>query len=169
MNKGKPGDDDHLENLAEYISDERKLMICGNGVDYLDAARAVNQMMWVKSYYGKTRNCALVQLIVSYTNPAINADDACEMTREIAGYFNGSNQTLYCVHEKDNQCSNYHAHILVNPVNLNDGKIMQTDTVSMRPFCDHVADVTGTNYRLKYKGKRCSSGGSGEHLDMNDT
>ena len=31
---GDPGNDEHLENLTRYMSDDRKLMIGGNAIDY---------------------------------------------------------------------------------------------------------------------------------------
>ena len=151
VKRGKPGDEDHLENLAEYISDGRALMIGGNGIDYHDLNAVNNQMMMVKQYYGKTKNCALVQVILSYDKSVNNAVDACNYTRQAASYFNEDYQTLYCVHEKDNSCSSYHAHIMVNPVNINDGRMMQTDSESMKPFCEHFANVTGMKNRLIFK------------------
>ena len=151
IKRGNPGDEDHLDNLAEYISDKRALMIGGNGVDYHDLDAVKDQMMKVKEYYDKTKNCALVQVILSYDKSVNNAVDACNYTRQAASYFNEDYQTLYCVHEKDNSCSSYHAHIMVNPVNINDGRMMQTDSESMKPFCSHFADVTDSKVWLKYK------------------
>ena len=40
---------------------------------------------------------------------------------------------------------------MVNPVNINNGKMMETDPVSLKPLCDHVAKITGAKVRLKFK------------------
>ena len=151
LKRGEPGDEDHLENLAEYISDDRALMIGGNGVDYHDLDAVKDQMMKVKQYYGKTKNCSLVQIILSYNKSVNNAADACNFTEQAASYYDEKFQTLFCVHARDNECSNYHAHLMINPVNINDGKIMQTDSDSLKPFCEHFSEVTGAKTWLKFK------------------
>ena len=151
VKRGNPGDEDHLDNLAEYVSDKRALMVGGNGVDYHDLNAVKEQMMKVKEYYDKTKNCVLVQMILSYNNTVDNTEDACNFTRQAASFFDENYQTLYCVHAKDNECSNYHAHIMINPVNVNNGRMMQTDSESMKPFCAHFAEVTDAKVWLKYK------------------
>ena len=151
LKRGMPGDDTHLGNALDYVSDDRALMIGGNGVDYLDSDEAYRQMNDVKKYFGKTKNCALVHLMVSYTQKVDNAETACKFTEQVAGFFNENYQTMYCAHEKDNECSTYHTHIIINPVNLNDGKIMQTDHENMQPFCKEVSRITGTNYQVEFK------------------
>lgn len=148
---GDPGDGDHLQNLAHYMSDDRKLMIGGNGVNYADADAVASQMENIKAHYGKTKNRAHVQVIAPYNEPGMTAEKACEYTREVAAYFDEDYQTLYCTHQPNDNCSFFHSHIMVNPVNFNNGKMMATDADSLKPFCDHVAKVTGTKVRLKFK------------------
>ena len=151
VKRGEAGDEDHLENLAEYVSDKRALIIGGNGVDYHDLNAVKEQMILVKQYFGKEKNCSLVQMILSYNKSVDNAEDACNYTRQTAEFFNEDYQTMYCVHAKDNECSNYHAHLIINPVNINDGKMMQLDLQSMEPFREHFAEVTGSKNRVIYK------------------
>lgn len=53
VKRGMPGDDTHLGNALDYVSDGRALMIGGNGVDYTDPNEAYRQMNAVKEYYEK--------------------------------------------------------------------------------------------------------------------
>lgn len=148
---GNPGDDEHLENLVRYMSDDRKLMIGGNGVDYTNAEAVAKQMESVKEYFGKTKNRSHVQVILPYNEQGITADQVCEYTKEAAAFFDADYQTFYCAHQPDEKCGYYHSHILINPVNIHNGKMMETDADSLKPFCDHVAKVTGSKNRLKFK------------------
>ena len=153
VKRGMPGDDTHLWNALNYVSDGRALMIGGNGVDYTDPNEAYRQMNAVKEYYGKTKNCAFVQLIVSYPKNVNNAEAACEFTKQIAKTFEEDYQMVYCVHEKENEFSDSHAHYILSPVNLNDGKMMQTDHESLQPLCQEVSRITGATYQVEFKKK----------------
>ena len=148
---GDPGDSDHLKNLAHYMSDDRKLMIGGNGVDYTDENAVISQMEIVKEYFGKTQNRSHVQVILPYNEQGITAEKTCEYTKKAAAYFDDDFQTLYCAHQPDADCDYYHSHIMINPVNIHTGKMMETDPVSLKPFCEHVEKVTGAKNRLKFK------------------
>ena len=148
---GNPGDDEHLEHLAQYMSDDRKLMIGENGVNYTDAKQVAKQMQSVKENFGKTKNRSHVQVILPYNEQGITAEKACEYTKKAAAYFDEDYQTLFCAHQPDNHCDFYHTHILINPVNIHNGKMMETDPASLKPFCEHVEKVTGAKNRLKFK------------------
>ena len=148
---GNPGDDEHLENLVHYMDDDRKLMIGGNGVNYTDEKAVASQMENVKEHFGKTKHRSHVQVILPYNEPDITAEKACDYTREAAAYFGNDYQTLYCAHQPDEDCDYYHSHIMINPVNYNNGKMMETDPASLKPFCKHVEKVTETKVRLKFK------------------
>ena len=55
LKRGMPGDDTHLGNALDYVSDDRALMIGGNGVDYLEPDEAFRQMNDVKNISGKLK------------------------------------------------------------------------------------------------------------------
>ena len=55
LKRGKPSDDAHLWNALDYVSDDRALMIGGNGVDYLEPDEAFRQMNDVKNISGKLK------------------------------------------------------------------------------------------------------------------
>ena len=156
MIRGVPGDIDHLNNLINYIGDDRKLNIGGNGVDYNFPYTVLDQMMAVKKYYGKEANCPLVQAIVSYDEPDLTMEQACQYTEQIAEYFDDKDyQTLWCTHAADHNCSQYHMHLLINPVGVSDGKMMNTSKENYEAFEQHVHEVTGHETDLKFgKDKR---------------
>lgn len=137
--------------LAQYMSDDRKLMIGGNGVNYTDDKAVATQMQNVKEHFGKTKNRSHVQVILPYSQKGITAEKTCEYTKKAAAYFDDDFQTLYCAHQPDADCDYYHSHIMINPVNINNGKMMETDAASLKPFCEHVKKVTGERNRLKFK------------------
>ncbi len=148
---GNPGDDEHLKNLAHYMNDDRKLTIGGNGVNYANADAVASQMENIKAHFGKTKNRSHVQVILPYNEQGMTAEKTCEYTREAAEFFDKDYQTLYCAHQPDEECDYYHSHIMVNPLNYHNGKMMATDADSLKLFCDHVAKVTDTKVRLIFK------------------
>ena len=150
---GDPGDEEHLEHLAQYMSDDRKLMIGGNGVNYTDAKQVAKQMQSLKEDFGKTKNRSHVQVILPYSQKGITAEKTCEYTKKAAAYFDEDYQTLYCAHQPDADCDYYHSHIMINPVNINNGKMMGTDPASLKPFYEHMEKVTGERNRLIFKKK----------------
>lgn len=150
MMRGEPGDIEHLGNLINYISDDRKLNIGGNGVNYNTPYAVLDQMMAVKEYYGKEKNCPLIQAIVSYDEPNLTVQQACQYTAQIAEYFDGEYQTLWCTHAADHECSQYHMHMLINPVSYKDGKMMNTSRKNYGNFERHVQEVTGHKTNLKF-------------------
>ncbi len=80
-----------------------------------------------------------------------DTDTACEYVQKAAAFYEEDYQTLYCAHEKDHECKSYHGHILVNPVNIHDGKMLNTGHDQMDAFRNHVSDITGNENRLIYK------------------
>ena len=153
VKKGESGDDEHRENLVNYIEDDRKLMIGGNGVDYTNAGATLKQMETVAEYFDKTHVCPLVQVILAFDGSVTDPQMACAYTKQAAQYFGEDYQSVYCAHEKDHECATLHAHIMLNPVNVQDGKLLDTNHDNMDAFCDYVSDITGNNNRLIYKRK----------------
>jgi len=162
MIRGNVGDMEHLENLVDYISDDRKLNIGGNGVNYNTPYAVADQMMALKEYYEKEDNCAFIHAIVSYGEPNLTAEQACQYTKQIASYFEDEYQTLWCTHAADHGCSQYHMHMLINPVSYKDGKMMNTSQANYKDFEKHVQEVTGQKTDLKFGRKAKSENKSTE-------
>ena len=151
---GDPGDIAHLYNLNNYLADDRKLNFGGNGVNPNNPVDAFNRMMAVKAYYGKEQNRSLVQIIVSYGDKNMTAEKACQYTEQIALYYKEDYQSLWCTHAADHECSQYHTHILLNPVSYKDGRMMNTSLENLRKFEKYVQKVTGNKTDIKFKKKK---------------
>lgn len=151
VSKGESGDDEHLKNLIEYIADDRKLLIGGNGVNYNDAKTAFDQMDYVRTYYDKKHECPLAQVIVAYDESITDAETACDYTKQAVSFFSDEYQRIECVHEADRDCGNYHAHILLNPVNLKTGKQLDTNKEYVNQFSEYVSEITGTKNKVLFK------------------
>ena len=70
---------------------------------------------------------------------------------DYAKYVEQNNLTNHITHKPGDNCNFFHSHILINPVNMHNGKMMETDPESLKPFCEHVEKVTGCRNRLKFK------------------
>lgn len=92
-------------------------------------------------------------MIMSYPKNVNNVEAACEFTKQIAKTFEENYQMVYCVHEKDNERSNLHGYMIFNSVNVNNGKMMQTDHESLQPLCQEVSRITGTDYQIEFRKK----------------
>ena len=149
-----PGDDEHRENLVNYLSDERKLAMGGNGVDYHDPDAVIMQMQTVTDYFDKSHRCPAVQLIVAFDEKVKDADTAVGYIKEIAERLPDEYQSLYCVHEKDAEYNSYHGHILINPVSTKDGRQFDTSCKNVNHFCDEITEVTGNENQLIFKRNR---------------
>ena len=149
-----PGDDEHRENLVNYIEDDRKLAIGGNGLDYTNSEAAVSQMQAVTDYFDKSHNCTGVQMIVAFDDKVSDQETAIDYIRQIAGQLPDDHQHLYCVHERDSEINTLHGHILINPVNALDGRQLDTSISAMDPICDDIERITGNKNRLIFKRNR---------------
>lgn len=121
----------------------------GYGVSDTDPNLAYDQMYEVKKYYGKTEDNPIMHFIVSFDNKVQDAETACRYTEQIAAPFKGQYQMLTAVHKEDQGGSKYHGHIILNTVNLNDGKLYHSGRYELGQLAMRVHDVTG-NYCKPY-------------------
>lgn len=133
-------------SFKEKIEPGEKLIdITGYGVSDTEPKLAYDQMYAVKEYYGKTGDNPVMHFIISYDQNVQNADTACKYTEQIADYFSGDYQMITAVHKENQGGSQYHGHIIMNTVNLNDGKLYHSGITELKQFAMHVHEVTG-NY-----------------------
>lgn len=145
----------YLHNLCCYIEKKNingetvyPVDVGGNGVNFYSAADVQNQMMAVKKFYGKTSDNPLIHLMVCYDESVTGSEQACNLSRKIASFYDDDYQYYYCTHNKDNEFPHYHTHILINSVNYINGKLFNSGYENMQSFCKYVADVTGQKSRL---------------------
>lgn len=151
VKRNTAGEGNYLKNACNYVADKRAIEVNGYGVSSDNAKNAYEQMMTVKKYYGKTSGNPLLHVVVSYDGSVKSAEQACELSRKCAEYYNPDYQTLCCTHEKDRGCSNYHSHIIINSVNYNDGHMINSSIENMNDFCKYVGDITGSKTKLCFE------------------
>lgn len=118
----------------------------GYGVCDTNPNYTYEQMKQVKKYYEKTGDNPVMHFVVSYDKKTVaDADTACAYTEQIAGVFNGQYQMITAVHKEDQGNSLYHAHIVMNTVDVNTGKLYHSGRKELAELAIAVHDVTG-NY-----------------------
>lgn len=149
--------EEYLSNAIGYVHHKNKqnippLSLSGNGVDATSPYNAYNQMMDVKEYYGKTSGNPLAHIIISYDKIcAPDAETACQLTEKMAEYYQNQYQSIQCTHEKDNDSSWYHSHMVLNSVGYPNGMMINTSVDNMQQFCDYVSDITGRKTKLVFE------------------
>jgi len=150
------GGDKYLENGVNYNFKEKteiseKLVeTVGYGVSGANPKQAHDQMYAVKEYYGKTEDNPLMHFIVSFDKSVSNADTASDYTAKIADYLKNDYQMITSVHQENQGNSLYHAHIVMNSVNYNNGKLYHSGIGELKQLAMHVHDVTGNYCRIKF-------------------
>ena len=66
-------------------------------------------------------------------------------TAQVADYFKDQYQTITAVHQEDQGNSLYHAHIIINTTDVNNGKLYHSGRKELSELAIAVHDVTG-NY-----------------------
>lgn len=134
---------DYLQNALNYVSDSRAICGGGYGVNQYDPNMAYNQMLAVKGYYGKTSGNTLVHIVIAYDDSVKDINTAARFGQQCAQFFASKFQVLYCTHEKDFQCGNFHTHIIINSVSYINGQMIKTGFDEMNAYCNYVTRVTG--------------------------
>ena len=115
----------------------------GYGVCDTNPNYTYEQMKQVKKYYEKTGDNPVMHFVVSYDKKTVaDADTACAYTEQIAGVFNGQYQMITAVHKEDQGNSLYHAHIVMNTVDVNTGKLYHSGRKELAELAIAVHDVT---------------------------
>lgn len=144
-------ENNYLQNACEYVLDERAIALGGFGVTPYSATDAYSQMQAERRYFNKESMNPLIHIIISYDQSVIDADTAARLSRQCASFFSNSYQVLYCAHEKDRSCSNYHTHLVINAVSFVNGAMFNSGIQNMQPFCDFVATITGKYCKLYFE------------------
>lgn len=145
------GGEKYLKNAVNYVGDGRAVEVKGYGVDPYNTKNTYNQMMTVKKYFGKTGDNPVMHFIISYDQNVQDANTACKYTKQITDYFSGNYQMITAVHRENQGGSQYHAHIIMNSVNLNDGKLYHSGITELKQLAMHVHEVTGNYCSIKFE------------------
>lgn len=138
----------HCVNYAykeKLEPDEALIRTKGYGVCDTNAGYTYDQMYAVKKYYEKTGDNPVMHFIVSYDNNVDTAEKACEYTEKISDYFRDDFQMITAVHQEEQNGSHFHCHIIMNTVNLNNGKLYHSGITELKNLAVHIHNITG-NY-----------------------
>ncbi|MDE5584524.1 MAG: hypothetical protein K2J08_12575 [Ruminococcus sp.] len=86
-----------MENMLKYILDDRRLGTGFNGISCYGTnqeiiRKAMEEMLFVKKYFGKVSGNPLIQFVVSYDSNVSDAFMASSITKEIARFLADSYQ-----------------------------------------------------------------------------
>lgn len=143
---------EYLQSMIGYVTDSRALVSGGYGLNPYNPAMAYAQMVAVKQYYNQTSMNPLIHLVVSLDGVSNNAEIAVMMAPWIASYFQSNYQLMWCLHAPDElSAHHYHIHILLNPVNVQNGHLFHSGPYEMNAFGFHVKSITGDSFQVRYE------------------
>lgn len=124
--------------------DEALIQTKGYGVCDTNADYTYEQMEAVKKYHGKVGDNPVMHFVISFDKKNVDdPDTACKYTEQIAEKFKDQYQMITAVHQEDQGRSHYHAHIVMNTVDFNNGKLYHSGIRELKELAMHVHDITG--------------------------
>ena len=143
----------YLRNLCTYGRDH-EIARDGLGVnpDIQDVAYA--QMVALRRYYNQLSTNPAAHIVVSFDGWTDNAEFALQYAPTIAAYFQNSYQLIWSVHPADQDSSHYHMHIMLNSVNIQNGKLFHSGPAEMHAFAAYVMQFTGQPYKLVFEQRK---------------
>lgn len=142
----------YFRNCVEYPykekpePDEELIETRGYNVNDTDPDMTYDQMYAVKDYYGKTGDNPVMHFILSYDKRNVSdAETACAFTEKVAGLFSDDYQVLTATHKEDQGGSLYHAHFIVNTVDIHTGRLYHSGQRELTDLAVSIYNITG-NY-----------------------
>ena len=139
----------YFKNCIDYAYKEKpeegeKLVeVTGYGVSQTNPTYTYNQMYAVKKYFDKTGDNPVMHFIVSYDNSVTNENVASMYTANIADLFKDQYQMITALHKEDQGGSQYHAHIIINTVDYNTGKLYHSGIMELKQLAMNIHNITG--------------------------
>lgn len=146
--KAQSGDAEHRENLVRYMLDDRKLDCGGKGVNYTDPEQAIAQMEFVAKYFDKEHRCPFAQLILSFDGSVTDQNEAIDLVKQAADQIPDEFQSMYCVHDRDEESGGLHGHIMVNTISTRNGRQFDTSKEHLEQLCQDISAITGNETSL---------------------
>jgi len=142
----------YFRNCIDYCYKEKQepgeslIETKGYGVSDTNEEHTYEQMNAVKEYFGKTGDNPVMHFVVAYDKKNVtDSNTASAYTQKIAGFFKNDYQMITAIHQENQRGSLYHAHIVMNTVNINTGKLYHSGIPELQKLAMHVNNVTG-NY-----------------------
>ncbi len=153
------GGQQYMKNMLSYILDGRALFtgfngISGYGTNQEIVRKAMEEILFVKKYFGKVSGNPLIQFVVSYDSNVSDAFMASSITEKIARFLADSYQYIWVVHyeprvEESGFYACYHAHIVINSVAYTNGKMYSESPENISSFAQHIANTTGAKVHIE--------------------
>ena len=140
----------YLRNACRYGRD-REIARGAFGVNPHDPEKQYAQMVTARKYFNQTSTNPLIHLVVSFDGKTDNAAFAIAAAPQLAAYFKANYQVLWSVHPADPESSHFHVHIMLNSVNLLNGKLFHSGPYEINGFAYHVKWITGMPYRIVFE------------------
>jgi len=148
----------YFRNCIDYVykkkpdPGEALIETKGYGVCDTNADHTFEQMAAVKDYYGKTGDNPVMHWILSFDKKTVqDADIACKYTEEVVSFFDDNYQVITGVHQEDQGGSLYHAHIVLNSVDVNTGKLYHSGRKELSELSKHIYGITGNYCKTEIK------------------
>ena len=131
---------------------EELIFTKGYGVCDLNPDYTYKQMMAVKKYFNKTGDNPVMHFVVSFDIKNVcDKKTACKYTELIALFFRIGYQVIVALHKEYQRGSLYHAHFVVNTVNIHDGRLYHSGTKELYELARYINSVTGNYCKTEIK------------------
>ncbi len=138
------GGDDYVDNVTNYLLDERSSIKQGYGVSVNNADSAALQFKQTAKFWNNQDKNPFLQAILSFSpETAPTAEVAMKLTEEIIEPLTVEHLTLSVAHDKVRSGSLCHTHSLVNTTNYNDGSMLCPNNTTNYSLAQRTANVTG--------------------------
>ncbi|SEH87641.1 Relaxase/Mobilisation nuclease domain-containing protein [Ruminococcus flavefaciens] len=118
----------------------------GYGVCDTNPRYTYQQMYALKQYYGRTGDNPVMHFVVSFDrNKVFDAITACNLTEMIANHLRARYQVITAVHMEDQGGSLFHAHLIVNSVDIYTGRLYHSGPYELQQLAMFIHNLTG-NY-----------------------
>ena len=123
---------------------EKRILTKGYGVCDTNPKYTYDQMYAVKKYFGKTGDNPVMHLVVSFDkNKVSDSITACNLTEAIAMHLRKKYQVITAVHYEDQGNSLYHAHLVVNTVDIFTGMLYHSGIYELGQLAIFIHNLTG--------------------------
>lgn len=131
-----------VKNVLNYVLTSKDLVrnhICSHLLYNVSVSALVRQMKLTATQLGKNKGRVIQHLIISFDNyyeDFVDASYAYEIILTFLRNAFGTYQWIFAIHRNENE--NLHGHVIINNVNLQTGKKIDTYNESMELLCQEL-------------------------------
>lgn len=144
----------YMRNAVAYPLTKGQVAQFGYGVNPYDVNAAVNSFSQVAKYYGNENKNPVFHFVLSYDKETADSPEAAlNVTKEIFAPLGEEHLMVIGIHEKERGSSEYHAHAVMSPTNLETGRMFSGCNNDLFGVAQRVADITENNCKLEIEKK----------------